>query len=107
MNKYNAKKVRSDGYVFDSQAEHRRYCELKLLATANEVSDLRIHPKYVLHAGADGKKIGSYSADFAYNAGVNETLVIEDVKGVRTPLYKWKKKHFEAEYNLKITEVQA
>lgn len=31
--------------------------------------------------------------------------VIEDVKGVKTALYLWKKKHVEAQYGITITEV--
>jgi hypothetical protein len=31
--------------------------------------------------------------------------VVEDVKGMRTPMYRWKKKHVEAQYGITITEV--
>jgi len=43
------------------------------------------------------------SADFAY--ATREGTVIEDVKGVRTPLYRWKKLHVEIEYDVRIVEV--
>ena len=107
-NKYNARRVKEDGHTFDSAAEHRRYKELKLLLAAGQITDLRVHPRYNLHAenkAHQKNKIGSYVADFCYNAGANEQLLIEDVKGFRTPMYRWKKRHFEAEYDLKITEI--
>ena len=31
--------------------------------------------------------------------------VVEDVKGFKTPLYRWKKKHVEAQYGITVTEV--
>ena len=34
-----------------------------------------------------------------------DALTTEDVKGVRSPLYRWKKKHFQAEYGRPIFEV--
>jgi hypothetical protein len=31
--------------------------------------------------------------------------VVEDVKGMRTPMYSWKKKHVEAEHGVTIVEI--
>ncbi len=62
------------------------------------------------HARPD-EVIGNYVADFAYwqvDPGrpiLGDSLIVEDAKGVRTELYKWKKRHFELEYGLKISEV--
>lgn len=39
-NKFHAKKCSYDGMVFDSKRERDRYCELKLLAQAGEISGL-------------------------------------------------------------------
>ena len=47
-NKYGNKKVEIDGYTFDSQAEARRYQELKLLEKAGEINHLKLQPKYDL-----------------------------------------------------------
>ena len=49
-----------------------------------------------------GAQIGKYVADFVYIE--NDEEVIEDSKGYRTPLYRWKKKHVEAQYKRKIKE---
>ena len=50
----------------------------------------------------NGTQIGQYVADFVYYENGQE--VVEDVKGVRTPLYKWKRKHFAAHYGKEIRE---
>lgn len=109
--KFGAIAVEADGHRFDSKAEHKRYQELRILQRSGRIAALEIHPRYDLHAvNKDGKKkIGQYEADFAYDeieAGFSRRRVVEDVKGMRTPLYSWKKRHFEVEYwPLKITEI--
>ena len=105
--KYGAKRAEVDGHKFDSKAEARRYGELKMLEKAGKIVGLKVHPKFGLRVdmGRRGKtEIGFYEADFHYLSEGGEA-VVEDVKGVRTPIYRWKKKHFEAEYGIEITEV--
>ena len=41
MSKYNSKKIKVGGMVFDSQKEYRRWCELKLLERAGKISKLK------------------------------------------------------------------
>lgn len=89
-----------DNIRFASKAEAARYVQLKLLLKAGEITDLELQPKYPLLVC--GIKIGSYVGDFEYTEG--EVRVTEDVKGMKTPLYRWKKKHFEAQYNRPIRE---
>ena len=48
MSKYNAKRVKRDGYTFDSKAEAKRYWELKQLEKAQEIAFLEVHPKFIL-----------------------------------------------------------
>ncbi len=98
-NKYNAIKVKEDGITFDSKAEHRRYCELKLLLKAGEICSLKVHPRYRLEVGDN--LIGVYEADFEYHelkAGKPQYRreVVEDVKGVRTREYILKRNLFKA-----------
>ena len=99
-NKYGAKKTYIDGHRFDSLRESRRYMDLKLLERAGEIHSLRLQVPYLLHV--QGEKIGKYIADFVYWEGAKE--VVEDCKGLRTPIYKWKAKHFKAEYGQEIRE---
>lgn len=91
-----------DGILFHSRKEAKRYVELKLLEKAGTIKNLRLQPKWPLLV--NGHLIGNYVADFTYRETTGE-LVIEDVKGVRTAMYRWKKKHFEAYYGMKITEI--
>ena len=101
--KYNAKKTEVDGRVFDSRAEARRYSELCLLEKIGEISELECQPK--INVEVNGKHICNYIADFRYINNQSEYEVIEDVKGIKTPVYRLKKKLVEALYNITITEI--
>lgn len=110
LHKYGAKPTTVDGIRFASMAEARRYSELKLLEKAGEIEDLQLQPRYPLYAFSRNEKaevkIGEYRADFQYQFVKEPTKgVIEDVKGMKTELYRWKKKHFEAQYGITITEI--
>ena len=110
--KYGAKPTVVDGIRFASLAEAKRYGELKLLEKAGEITDLVLQPRFVLTAsnarypevGGRSVEIGSYVADFAYRDR-DGSYIVEDVKGYRTDLYVWKKKHAEAEHGITITEI--
>ena len=100
MNKYHAKRCFVDGQWFDSGREAARWRELRLLERADQISGLQRQPKFSLLV--NGRPIGAYVADFAYlEAGVR---VVEDSKGVRTALYRWKRKHVQAQYGIEIRE---
>ncbi len=93
-NKYRAVKTEVDGIVFDSKREAARYMELMLLERAGEISHLELQPKY--DCIINGKKICTYKADFRYFTKLGN--IVEDVKGVKTPIYRLKKKLVEALY---------
>lgn len=101
--KFNAVPTEVDGVRFDSKREARRWAELQLLQRAGQIHHLERQIAYPLHAGAQ-QPIGAYVADFSY-VRADGHLVVEDAKGVRTPLYRWKKKHLAAEYGIAIVEV--
>lgn len=102
MNKYRNKPTEVDGHRFDSQKEAHRYKVLKVLVASGAIADLELQPRFPLHAYG-GTRVGTYVADFRYRMG--QVVVVEDVKGMKTQLYKWKKKHFEAEYDQTIIEI--
>lgn len=109
--KYSAVATIVDGIRFASKAEARRYQELRLLERAGEIKELEIQPKFPLLAPCAGRtnvleRVGEYRADFRYREGPKGVLVIEDVKGVRTDMFRWKKKHFEIQYGLTLTEIR-
>lgn len=108
MNKYRAQPTIVDGIRFASKREAARYMELRLLERAGEIHQLEVQPRFPLHVG--GVRIGHYVGDFRYYRKLTSggpTSVVEDVKSpaTRTALYKWKKKHTEAEHGIAIVEV--
>jgi hypothetical protein len=92
-----------DGIVFASKREANRYGELKLLQKAKVIKDLHRQPKFVIEIR--GKKVCTYIADFSYVDCKLNKGVVEDAKGMRTPVYKLKKKLVEAYFGLEIKEV--
>ena len=105
--KYKNVKVVIDGIKFDSKKEARRYEELKLLQLGGKVSNLELQPKFELQMGFrdinTGKKERAinYIADFQYRDEVGN-LIVEDVKGMKTDVYKLKRKMFLAKYQDEI-----
>ena len=103
MNKYHNKKVIYNGITFDSIKEKNRYIELKLLERAGVIKDLKLQYEFELQPAfiLNKKKIKkiSYIADFFYFDNKLNDYVVEDTKGMRTDVYKIKKKMFEELYN--------
>ena len=91
-----------DGTVFASKKEATRYGELKLLEKQGEITNLKLQPKFL--CVVNGKKICKYFADFQYE-NRDGSVIIEDVKGFPTRVYRLKKKLVEALHDFKITEV--
>ena len=117
--KYGNKEVTVDNIRFDSKREAQRYCELKLLEQAGEISGLRMQVKFVLipqqrepdirgqrggiHKGKVIEKECAYIADFVYQKD-GET-VVEDTKGFRTKDYIIKRKLMLYVHGIRIREV--
>lgn len=101
--KYGNIPEQADGHLFDSRLEARRYQELKLLWIAGQIHDLEHHQKFEL--AVNGTRIGYYEADFTYQE--DGKLVVEDCKGIGTPLYRWKKSHLKAQYGIEIREIRS
>jgi hypothetical protein len=109
-NKFGAKKTVVDGITFDSQAEANRYSQLKLLQRAGEIRNLELQPSFEIIPSyqhpVTGEKIRAayYKADFRIT-WKDGKVTVEDVKGMKTPIYKLKKKLIEAKYGILIEEV--
>jgi Protein of unknown function (DUF1064) len=101
--KYGAIPVEIDGVRFASKAEGRRYAELKLAESAGIIRDLKLQPRFPFEIG--GELMFTYVGDFVYDDVQTKIKVVEDVKGVQTPVYKLKKKIIEKYYGIKITEI--
>ena len=110
QNKYKNKKVAVNGKVFDSKKEAKRYCELVKLEQAGLIKDLETQKKFLLldtfKKNSKTYKQISYYADFVYFDVYEKKTIVEDVKGIKTQVYKIKRKLFEYKYpDLTITEI--
>ena len=91
------------GHSHPSKAEARRCDELHLLQRAGQIHNLEREVAFPVHV--NGIKVFTYRGDFAYFN--DKERVVEDVKGVLTPVYRLKKKLVEAYYQgVKIVEVR-
>lgn len=108
-NKFKNKKTKVDGITFDSQKEANRYLELKLLLKTGKIRELKLQPTYILQDSfkIENKTIRAikYIADFEYKTKDGK-LITEDVKGIKTDVYRIKKKLFEKKYRREIKEIQ-
>jgi len=83
--KYRNKKVKMDGYIFDSIVESERYMELRWYEKAGRILSLVVKSKYILIPKNDKFRAIEYEDDFSYRE--NGELIVEDVK----PKFKNKK----------------
>ncbi|MCR1870216.1 DUF1064 domain-containing protein [Longicatena caecimuris] len=101
--KYGAVKTEIDGITFDSKHEASRYRELWLLEQAGEITNLRLQVPFELIPKSNYGMPIRYIADFTYNDR-NGQLVVEDAKGVKTPVYRLKKRMMAEKYDIYIKE---
>lgn len=106
--KYGNKRTEVDGIVFDSRKEADYYRHLKELEKAGIVENIVLQPRYELipaftKNGVKYRKM-EYVADFQYDK--DGEIIVVDVKGYRTDVYKTKRKLFEYLYpDLTIREI--
>ena len=106
------KNVKTNG--FDSKKEAARYQELLILQSAGEIRDLCTQIPFDLIVNK--MRICRYVADFVYYVDdpseltiaetelVFDKQVVEDCKGVKTPIYRIKCKLMKAIYGIEIKE---
>ena len=92
--KYRAKRTEVDGIMFASKAEAKRYEVLKDRVASGEIWDLELQPVFTFEINGEllrypSKRVIKYLADFRYQTPDGE--VIEDVKGMDTPVSKLKR----------------
>ena len=120
-NKYRNKKIEFDGHTFDSRKEYERYLLLKALERNGDITDLECQKKFILipaqraldTLNSRGKRIQgkvlerecAYYADFVYYDVKKARFVVEDAKGMRTEVYKIKKKLMLWVHHIHIKEV--
>ena len=109
MSKYGNRKVVRDGLTFDSVKEYRRFCELRLLEKAGQITNLQRQVKFELIPSQriDGKVVEracNYTADFTYYSNGNQ-YIVEDTKGFRTKDYIIKRKLMLRVFGIRIKEI--
>lgn len=96
--KFRAKPCEYENIKFASKKEAKRYLELKALQRLGEVIFFLRQTPFHLTGGV------KYVCDYLvfWQDGY---VTIEDVKGMRTDMYKLKKKQVETLYPITITEI--
>lgn len=121
---YNIKTKTTDGVVFDSAKEARRWEQLLLLQKAGKIVELQRQVAYELIPAQyetyprfskkgdrlkDGQRLVErqcvYYADFVYTDAESGETIVEDVKGVRTKEFVIKRKLMYAVHGIKVKEV--
>ena len=103
--KYGNKPTVIHGIRFASIKEGMRYIILLDEIRLGKITNLEIQPEYkiwVLRQNGTEIAVGKYIADFQYVRDGKQ--IVEDVKGVKTPVYRLKKKLIEARYGIRILE---
>lgn len=100
----------ADGRTHDSKLECSRWQELQQLEAMKVIRDLRPQVPFALNTvTADGSValVGTYVADAVYTDVRTGKEIVEDSKGSGdTPLFRWKARHFKAQYRKEITIVR-
>ena len=110
MNKYGAKRTEVDGIKFASLREARRYQDLKTMERAGIITDLVCQPAFpfiiderpvlIRSKGYPNGRKAKYIADFSYLE--NGCRVVEDSKGMDTPVSRLKRALVEAIYGVEV-----
>lgn len=100
QNKYRAQKTEVDNIRFDSKREATRYQDLKIMEREGLITDLKLQVSFPLVVNE--VLIATYRSDFEYVE--NGQRVVEDTKGVKTPVYKLKRRLMLALHGVHIRE---
>jgi hypothetical protein len=96
--KYKNKKIMCDGHKFDSIKEKNWYLKYKHMVELGIIKDLELQPKFILQETFkyEGKinRMITYSADFRFYDIATKRIIVVDVKGFKTEVYKIKRKLF-------------
>lgn len=109
--KFHNRKITMDGQKFDSMKEAARYQELKLLERCGEIRELKRQVAFVVipaqydESGKLLEREVKYIADFTYIEKGSLVRTVEDVKGLKTDVYKLKRKLMLYRNGIRIKEV--
>jgi len=102
--KYGNVKTVVDGIIFDSKKEATRYGVLKLMESGGLIRNLRLQVPYKIRVNR--VHVCTYRADFVYEEKFHNGWkeIVEDTKGVKTPVYNLKKKLMKAALGIEIQD---
>ena len=101
--KYRNVAIKIDDIRFASKKEAARYQQLKLLERAGNISGLELQKSFTLVPKQGGLRAVTYRADFCYQ--YNGHQVVEDVKGILTPVYVIKRALMFERHGIRICEI--
>jgi hypothetical protein len=105
--KYGNQKVEVDGIRFDSKREAKWWTTLQQQQQHGIITDLKRQVRFALQTvteEGERKIVGHYVADFTCIE--QGRLRVLDAKGYRgDPVYRWKARHFLAQYGHAIEEI--
>lgn len=99
------------GEKYASKREANRHQELLLLQRAGHIAGLarevpfELAPKVHIAGESRARPAVRYRADFVYSDVGTGTVVVEDAKGVATPVYRLKKHLMKTVHNIDVVEV--
>lgn len=108
--KYSNRVTETPDGRFDSEAEYRHWCHLKLRQRAGEITDLRrqvvfeLIPKQTRPSGGT-ERACSYVADFVYQE--DGRMVCADVKGFSTETWILKRKLMLHVHGIEVLEIRS
>lgn len=97
--KYGNKRVMLDGHKFDSRAEGAYYLILLECMRLKLIKNLEMQVPFKFACGA------KYVADFAYD-DLYKGRVVADAKGMKTAIYRLKRKMMWTEFGIIIEEIK-
>lgn len=102
--KYKNQPTEIDGIRFASKKEASHYVGLKNIERGGLISDLNLQPRFK-YFDDNGILAFTYIADFQFYDNELKKWRVQDVKGVKTPIYRLKKKLIEPRHNIEIEEI--
>lgn len=101
QSKYGNVKTKINGQIFDSKKEATRFLVLKSELQQKKITGLKTQVPFKIEINGD--LICKYVADFVYYDKAGNRIV-EDTKGMKTAIYKLKKKLMKAVLGIEIKE---
>lgn len=109
--KYGNKRTKIGGEQYASRREAKRHQDLLLLQRAGRIAGLvrevafELAPKVKIAGESRARPAVRYRADFVYSDVATGRIVVEDAKGMQTPVYRLKKHLMKTVHGIDVVEV--